>query len=181
MLFERVDLRTPPDAFAPSVVNSELMHRAAREGHDLVLELLIEKCGGDVNAREEDGTSTVTVLMAAAARGRTACVARLVAAGAAVDATCDDYREKNGRVTSVTTTTYGGVTAAMLAATHGHPGCLNVLRAAGAEMERRRTPDGATAMALHRARVEEDLRRFKTLTERDASDALDRVVAAPSQ
>jgi hypothetical protein len=36
-------------------------------------------------------------------------------------------------------------------------------------------------MALHRARVEEDLRRFKTLTERDASDALDRVVAAPSQ
>ena len=69
MLFERVDLRTPPDAFAPSVVNSELMHRAAREGHDLVLELLIEKCGGDVNAREEDGTSTVTVLMAAAARG----------------------------------------------------------------------------------------------------------------
>jgi ankyrin repeat protein len=54
------------------------MHRAAREGHDLVLELLIEKCGGDVNAREEDGTSTVTVLMAAAARGRTACVARCV-------------------------------------------------------------------------------------------------------
>ena len=34
-----------------------------------------------------------------------------------MDATCDDYREKNGRVTSVTTTTYGGVTAAMLAAT----------------------------------------------------------------
>ena len=98
-----------------------------------------------------------------------------------MDATCDDYRDKNGRVTIVTTTTYGGVTAAMLAATHGHPGCLNVLRAAGAEMERRRTPDGATAMALHRARVEEDLRRFKTLTERDASDALDRVVAAPSQ
>jgi hypothetical protein len=47
----------------------------------------------------------------------------------------------------------------MLAAGAGHAGCLNVLRAAGADLERRRESDGMTAMEMHRARVREEVAR----------------------
>ena len=46
-----------------------------------------------------------------------------------------------------------GNTAAMLAAENDHAGCLNQLRGAGCDMEIARESDGATAMAIHRARV----------------------------
>jgi ankyrin repeat protein len=83
--------------------------------------------------------------MAAAERGDATCAQRCVDAGCDVDAASEGDDS--------------GLTAAMLAAGAGHAGCLNVLRAAGADLERRRESDGMTAMEMHRARVREEVAR----------------------
>jgi len=81
------------------------------------------------------------------------CVQRCVAAGADLDAITEGG---NGNAAMLE----AGYTAAMLAALNRHPGCLNVLRAAGANLDAGSSKDGKSAMQLHREKVSTQMRRF---------------------
>ena len=69
-------------------------------------------------------------------------------------------RAVRGRRANVNAVDASGEDAATLAA-GAHAGCLNALRAAGADVERPRESDGMTALGVHRAWVANLMNRYK--------------------
>ena len=125
-----------------------LIRGAASAGHAVVLDVLLDTFGLEYMYFKDAKTGR-TPLLCAAANGHEACVARVLAR--LMDA---EERDDGRRATAVVDAVdVDGNTAAMLAAENDHAGCLNQLRGAGCDMEIARESDGATAMAIHRARV----------------------------
>jgi ankyrin repeat protein len=125
-----------------------LTRGAASAGHAVVLDVLLDTFGLEYMYFKDAKTGR-TPLLCAAANGHEACVARVLAR--LMDA---EERDDGRRATAVVDAVdVDGNTAAMLAAENDHAGCLNQLRGAGCDMEIARESDGATAMAIHRARV----------------------------
>lgn len=125
-----------------------LIRGAASAGHAVVLDVLLDTFGLEYMYFKDAKTGR-TPLLCAAANGHEACVARVLAR--LMDA---EERDDGRRATAVVDAVdVDGNTAAMLAAKNDHAGCLNQLRGAGCDMEIARESDGATAMAIHRARV----------------------------
>ena len=125
-----------------------LTRGAASAGHAVVLDVLLDTFGLEYMYFKDAKTGR-TPLLCAAANGHEACVARVLAR--LMDA---EERDDGRRATAVVDAVdVDGNTAAMLAAENDHAGCLNQLRGAGCDMEIARDSDGATAMAIHRARV----------------------------
>ena len=125
-----------------------LIRGAASAGHAVVLDVLLDTFGLEYMYFKDAKTGR-TPLLCAAANGHEACVARVLAR--LMDA---EERDDGRRATAVVDAVdVDGNTAAMLAAENDHAGCLNQLRGAGCDMEIARQSDGATAMAIHRARV----------------------------
>ena len=125
-----------------------LTRGAASAGHAVVLDVLLDTFGLEYMYFKDAKTGR-TPLLCAAASGHEACVARVLAR--LMDA---EERDDGRRATAVVDAVdVDGNTAAMLAAENDHAGCLNQLRGAGCDMEIARESDGATAMAIHRARV----------------------------
>ena len=125
-----------------------LTRGAASAGHAVVLDVLLDTFGLEYMYFKDAKTGR-TPLLCAAANGHEACVARVLAR--LMDA---EERDDGRRATAVVDAVdVDGNTAAMLAAENDHAGCLNQLRGAGCDIEIARESDGATAMAIHRARV----------------------------
>jgi len=125
-----------------------LTRGAASAGHAVVLDVLLDTFGLEYMYFKDAKTGR-TPLLCAAANGHEACVARVLAR--LMDA---EERDDGRRATAVVDAVdVDGNTAAMLAAENDRAGCLNQLRGAGCDMEIARESDGATAMAIHRARV----------------------------
>lgn len=131
-------------------VGGALTRGAASAGHAMVLDVLLDTCGLEYMYFKDAKTGR-TPLLCAAANGHEACVARVLARLCLTEARDE---KKTARASAVVDAVdVDGNTAAMLAAENDHAGCLNQLRGAGCDMEIARESDGATAMAIHRARV----------------------------
>jgi ankyrin repeat protein len=112
--------------------------RAAQQGHEQCVDILIE-AGADVNyARGKDGS---TALIMASQKGHHEVVRSLVRAGADVNlAKTDEYADS----------------PLIMAAHQGHVQCVDILIKAGAHVNYARGKDGCTAliMASHQGHID---------------------------